>query len=137
MFKFSKYNPYSMLGVTMNAPIFNGFVRSHQIRESRLNVEKTKNSIDNLKLAVGLQAANSRSNLKNSMLQVQSQKRNLDLANDVLDLAQKKYKAGVGSNLEVTNAQTELLRSQNNYFAALLDVINSEADLRKALGLLK
>ncbi len=137
MFKFSKYNPYSMLGVTMNAPIFNGFVRSHQIREARLNVEKTKNSIDNLKLAVDLQAANSRSNLKNSMLQVQSQKRNLDLANDVLDLAQKKYKAGVGSNLEVTNAQTELLRSQNNYFAALLDVINSEADLRKALGLLK
>ena len=61
----------------------------------------------------------------------------MDLANDVLDLAQKKYKAGVGSNLEVTQAQTDLLRSQNNYFSALLDIINAEADLKKALGLLK
>ena len=56
---------------------------------------------------------------------------------DVLDLAQKKYKAGVGSNLEVTQAQTDQLTAQNNYFNALLDVINAEADLKKALGLLK
>jgi outer membrane protein TolC len=39
--------------------------------------------------------------------------------------------------MEVTQAQTDLLRSQNNYFSALLDIINAESDLKKALGLLK
>ncbi len=137
LFNYHDYNVYSMFGVSLTAPIFNGFVRQHQVSEARLNIEKTKNNIDNLKLAIDFQSSSARTNLKNSLLQVQSQKRNLELANDVLALAQKKYKAGVGSNLEVTTAQTELLRSQNSYFTAMLDVINAEADLRKALGLLK
>ncbi len=137
LFEFNKYNVYSMFGLSLGMPIFNGFARQHQVHEAKLNIEKTKNTIDNLKMTIDFQAAMARTNLKNSLLQVQSQKRNLALSNDVLDLAQKKYKAGVGSNLEVTTAQTELLRSQNNYFTALLDVINAEADLKKALGLMK
>jgi outer membrane protein len=137
LFSTDLYAPSSVFGISINAPIFNGFARQHQVREARLKIEKTLNNLDNLKKSIDFQAATSRTTLKNSLLQVQSQKRNLDLANSVLDLAQKKYKAGVGSNLEVTTAQTELLRSQNNYFTSLLDVINAEADLKKALGLLK
>lgn len=137
IFKFNNYYPSSMIGVSLNAPIFNGFARQHQVNEAKLNVEKTKNNIDNLKLSIDFQAALARTTLKNSLLQVQSQRRNLELANSVIDLAQRKYKAGVGSNLEVTTAQTDLIRAQNNYFMALLDVANAEADLRKALGMLK
>lgn len=137
MFNFDWYAPSSILGIAINAPIFNGFMRQNQVREAKLNIEKTRNNIDYLKQSLDFQAATARTTLKNSMLQVQSQKRNLELSNSVLDLAQRKYKEGVGSNLEVTNAQTELLRSQNNYFSALLEVANAEADLRKALGLLK
>ncbi len=131
------YKPYSSAGLSLTMPIFNGFARVHQVREAKLNIEKTQNNIDNLKLTIDFQAATAKTNLKNSMLQVQSQRRNLDLSRNVMDLAQKKYKAGVGSNLEVTTAQTELLRSQNNYFTALLDVANAEADLKKALGMMK
>ncbi|MCF8448919.1 MAG: TolC family protein [Taibaiella sp.] len=137
IFKFDSYMPSSIFGFALNAPIFNGFVRQHQVREARLKIEKTKNNIEFTKQSIDFQAATARTTLKNSLLQVQSQKRNLELSNTVLDLAQKKYKAGVGSNLEVTTAQTDLLRSQNNYFSALLEVINAEADLKKALGLLK
>jgi outer membrane protein len=132
-----QYQKYSLVGLSLNVPIFNGFARVHQTREARLNVEKTQNTIEFVKQSIDFQATASRTSLRNSLLQVQSQKRNLELANSVLELAQKKYKEGVGSNMEVTNAQTEVLRSQNNYFAAMLDVVNSEADLRKALGLLK
>jgi hypothetical protein len=103
----------------------------------KLKIEKTRNNIEYTKQSIDFQAATARTTLKNALLQIQSQKRNLDLSNSVLDLAQRKYKAGVGSNLEVTTAQTDLLRSQNNYFAALLEAINAEADLKKALGLLK
>ena len=127
----------SIVGLQLNVPIFNGFMRANQVTEAKLNVEKSKNSIESMKQTIDFQAASSRTILKNAILQVQSQRRNMELANDVLDLAQKKYKAGVGSNLEVTQAQTDLLRAQTNYFSAMLDVINAEADLKKALGLLK
>ncbi|MCW3122863.1 MAG: TolC family protein [Flavipsychrobacter sp.] len=134
---FDKYWSSSTLGLSLNVPIFNGFMRKNQVTEAKLNVEKAQNNIENIKQTIDFQASVSRTTLKNAMLQAQSQKRNLDVSNDVLDLARKKYKAGVGSNLEVTQAQTDLLQSQNNYFSALLEITNAEADLKKALGLLK
>ena len=137
LFHFPNYLFNSMIGLQLNVPIFNGFARLAQVNEAKLNIEKTQNNIENLKLGIDFQTAQARTSLRNAVLQVQSQHRNMDVANDVLDLAQKKYKGGVGSNLEVTQAQTDQLRAQTNYFNALLDIINSEADLRKALGLLK
>ena len=134
---FSNYAFNLMAGLQLNIPIYNGSLRQNQVHEARLNIEKSKNSIAYLKQSIDFQAATSRTVLKNAVLQVQSQRRNLELSDDVLDLARRKYKAGVGSNLEVTQAQTDLLRAQTNYFSAQLDMINAEADLKKALGLLK
>ncbi len=134
---FSNYAFNLMAGLQLNIPIYNGSLRQNQVNEARLNIEKSKNSIAYLKQSIDFQAATSRTVLKNAVLQVQSQRRNLELSDDVLDLARRKYKAGVGSNLEVTQAQTDLLRAQTNYFSAQLDMINAEADLKKALGLLK
>ncbi len=134
---FNKYWASSTLGLSLNVPIFNGFMRANQVKEAKLNIEKSHNNIDNIKQTIDFQSSVSRTTLKNAILQARSQQRNLDVANDVLDLARRKYKAGVGSNLEVTTAQTEQLRAQTNYFSALLDITNAEADLKKALGLLK
>lgn len=137
IFDFDKYVHSSIMGLSLSIPIFNGFLRVNQVKEAKLNVEKSLNNIELMKQTIDFQTASARTNLRNALLQVQSQERNIDLSNDVLDLAQKKYKAGVGSNFEVTQAQTDQLRTLNAYFTSLLDVMNSEADLRKALGLLK
>jgi len=137
IFNFNNYWANSTLGLTLTMPIFNGMMRQNQVTEARLNIEKSKNNIDLLKQTIDFQTTTSKTTVKNNLLQVQSQRRNMELATDVLDLAQKKYKAGVGSSIEVTQAQTDLLRAETNYFSALLDLINAQADLKKALGLLK
>jgi outer membrane protein len=137
MTKGSNYVFSSMIGLQLNVPIYSGKLRLNQLREANLNLEKTKNSIENMKQTIDFQVASSRTNLQNVVLQLRSQSNNLALAEEVLDLARSKYKAGVGSNLEVTEAQTDLLRSQTNYFSTMLDLVNAEADLKKALGLLR
>ncbi|MBS1584342.1 MAG: TolC family protein [Bacteroidetes bacterium] len=137
MFTPNSYFFNSLIGLQLNVPLFSGFLEKNLIRETKYNIEKTQNNIDNVKLTIDFQSEQARATLTNDMLQLQSQRRNMDLANSVLDLARKKYKAGVGSNLEVNQAQTDLLMAQNNYFSSLLDVVNAHADLKKALGLLK
>ena len=134
---FSNYAFNSTVGVQLSIPIYNGSLRHYQVQEARLNIEKSQNSIEYVKQSIDFGLTTSRTTLKNAILQVQSQHRNMDLSQDVLDLARKKYQAGVGSNLEVTQAQTDQLMAQTNYFNALLDLINAEADLKKALGQLK
>ena len=63
-----------------------------------------------------------------------NQQRNFDLAKKVLETTRTKYNAGVGASMEVSQAQTDMLQAQSNYFQAVLDVINAQSDLQKALG---
>lgn len=132
-----RYVFYSMYGLKMSVPIFDGFQRHNRAKQAKINIEKTKNDIDNLKLGIDFQTEQSKTTLKNALLMLASQERNLQLANSVLDLSRNKYKAGVGSNTEVSQAQTEMLKAQNNYFSSMLEVVNAKSDLQKATGQFK
>ena len=133
----SKYVFYSIVGLQLNVPIFDGLQRHNRAKQAKLNIEKTLNSIDDAKLGMDFQARSFKTTLSNSLLAMESQERNVELAQSVLELARKKYKEGVGSNLEVSQAQTEMLSAQSNYFNAMLDVMNAKSDLQKALGQFK
>lgn len=132
-----QYVFYSMYGLKLSVPVFDGFQRHNRAKQAKINIEKTKNSIDNLKLGIDLQTEQSKTSLKNALLMLANQERNLKLAQSVLDLARNKYKAGVGSNTEVSLAQTEMLQAQNNYFNSMLEVVNAKSDLQKATGQFK
>ena len=60
--------------------------------------------------------------------------RNMDLAKEVLRVSKIKYQQGVGSNMEVVNAESDLKQAQNNYFSALYDVLIAKVDLDKSQG---
>ncbi len=129
-----QYIFYSLVGVQLNIPIFDGLQRHNRVKQAKISVMQTRNNIENLELGIAFQKNQSTTQLNNALLTMRNEQRNLDLAKNVLHLAREKYKAGVGSNIEVSQAQTEMLRAQNNYFQALLDAANAKADLKKALG---
>ena len=64
------------------------------------------------------------------------QRKNMNLAQHVYDVAQKKYQSGVGSNLEIVNAETSLKEAQTNYYNASFDMIVAKIDYQKAIGTL-
>jgi outer membrane protein TolC len=131
------YPGFSLAGLQLNVPLFDGLQRRNRVKSAQLKLEKAENDVDNAKRGIEFQTKSAQSILANALKTTESRKRTMELANTVLDLAQKKYKAGVGSNQDVMIAQGDFLRSQNGYFEALLSVVNAKADLQKALGLLK
>jgi len=62
------------------------------------------------------------------------QKKNMALAEQVYNQTKLKYEQGLGSNIEVTNAETDMITSQNNYFSAVYDAIIARIDYLKAIG---
>jgi outer membrane protein len=132
--RFGNYLGFTVVGLQLNIPIFTGLRRVNQVREAKLDVEMAKNRMHLLEQSINFQTAQAQTALKNALLTAENQKRSLGLSTNVLDLARKKFKAGVGSNLEVNQAQTDLLVTQNSYFNALLDVVNAQSDLQFALG---
>jgi outer membrane protein TolC len=74
--------------------------------------------------------------LRNSLESLKEQKENLNLANEISRVSRVKYQQGVGSNLEVLNAETSLKESQVNYFTALYNALIAKVELEKANGTL-
>ena len=81
-----------------------------------------------------MQDAQSRTTLINALDVLDNQKANLDLATDVARVTRIKFNAGVGSNLEVITAETDLRSAQTNYYGAIYDVLVAKVDRDKATG---
>ncbi len=63
-----------------------------------------------------------------------NQQKNLDLAQRIYDTTQIKYREGVGSSVEVTQAEQSLYTTQSNYLQALYDVVQAKKKLEQAMG---
>lgn len=77
---------------------------------------------------------NAKNNYMVNMKQAENQKANLALAERIYDKASLKYKEGVGSALEMMQAETELRAANNNYMNALYDLVISKIELQHATG---
>jgi outer membrane protein TolC len=124
--------PNSYIGVSLNIPIFSGGQRINQLRQSQISVMKAQNDLVNVKNALNLQASAASVTYYNGMQSLNNQKRSRALAEDVLRVAKIKYAQGVGSSIEVTQAQTDLENADNQYIQALYNVLISKVDLDKA-----
>ena len=135
-FRFLYDHPYfnNYVGLSLTVPIYNGGQRRNQMRQSQVNVEKAKNDLFNAKNALGLEANKAQITLTNSIESLNNQKRSRELAQEVLRVAKIKYQQGVGSSLEVTQAETDLESADNQYIQALYTTLISKVDLNKALG---
>ncbi|NIJ51199.1 TolC family protein [Dyadobacter arcticus] len=130
----SKWFNNSVLTVTINVPIFDGFTKKYQIEQKKIAIDKVKNSQTLLKQSIDLETNQAGITIKNAFATLETQKRNLDLAQEIVRVSKIKYKEGVGSNIEVINAESSFKEAQTNYFTALYDLMIAKVDLSRARG---
>ncbi len=126
--------PSSFLGVRLNVPIFDGMNRQTQVDRARIRTEKTLNEKWNVERSIRLEVMNARTKYNNAREGFQRQRDNLDLAERIYETTQIKYREGIGSSIEVTQAEQELYDTQSNYIAALYDLVVAKYELELALG---
>lgn len=127
----------AMIGTSLNIPLFDGMQRRNKLRQAQFTLQKTENDLENLRMALRLEQENARISLRNNLLALENQRNNMQLAEEVYNTARIKYNEGVGSSLEVMDAESSLREAQTNYFTALYEVMTSRVDLQKALGQFK
>jgi hypothetical protein len=130
----NRYAPYSFFGVNLSVPVFDGLQKKNKAEQSRINLMKIDNGMKQLENVIDFEVRQANINLANAFENYGIQKRNLKLAEEVVRVSKIKYKQGVGSNLEVTNAEASLKESQTNFYTALYDFIIAKIDLEKAQG---
>lgn len=122
------------VGVTLNLPIFDGFLKKNIVQERRIQKDQILVAKNMLKNAIDLQIEQAELQYNRSIDHMAAQYENMNLAEEVYNVSKIKYEEGVGSNIEVTTADTDLKTAQTNYYNALYDALVAKIELRKAYG---
>ncbi|MFM1898978.1 MAG: hypothetical protein RL577_1218 [Bacteroidota bacterium] len=126
--------PSNAIGLSMRLTVFDGLKTPAKLREIDHKIEKGQNDLNQFENAAWLQYQNAKRSYELNLTQAEIQKESLDLAQDIYNKSLLKFKEGVGSSLEVTQAETELKTAQNNYLNAIYDLVLSKVDLKTAYG---
>ncbi|HRI27435.1 MAG TPA: TolC family protein, partial [Chitinophagales bacterium] len=130
-----KWFPTAVTGLQVSVPIFDGLSRKNQIAQRFINKKKIQNGRTQLLNSFDLEVAQARIAYQNALEQLKSQEANIALAQKIYNVSLTKYKEGVGSSLELTDAESKLFQNQGLYSQALYNLLLAQTDLRKAMGL--
>ena len=126
--------PNSMLGFQVSVPIFASGTRYSKIRQAQINLEKTRTGREMMSEQLRLQEKQLRYNLVNAREQYNLQKANIEVSKRIYASVENKYRQGMASSLEVTQANANYLQAENNYISALMTLLQSKVALDKLLG---
>jgi len=131
---FSKAYPYSLFGVTLSLPIFQGFKRVENIRKSRLQEQRLGWDMVDLKQGINTEYQQAKANYKNNLNDFRTMQENVRTAREVYDVIRLQYREGIKQYLEVITAEADLRTSEINYLNALYQLLQAKIDLQKAMG---
>ena len=132
----SRWFNYGAIGLSLNIPIFDGFLKSNRIQKNKIQISQIEHTMDLVENSIDLEIRQAHINMNSAIENMEAQKENMLLAEEVYNVTKIKYEEGIGSNSEVLDADTSLKTAQTNYYNALYDALVYKIDLQKAYGTL-
>jgi len=121
-------------GVTLNFPLFSGFLTNYQVKEAKENLNVQNANEETLRQSILLDVQQAYLNLRALDDGVVVAELTVRQAQENYEIVNGRYNAGVGSPLDVTNALVVQSNAKTNYIAALANYKIAEAALLKAMG---
>ena len=123
--------PKNILGLTLSVPIFSGSMRRSQLNQAKIDYDMSNNTKDLLVDQLNLQEKQLIYNFDNLLEQYSSQKKNVQVAKEVLEQMNRKFQQGVASSLDLTSANNDYLTAETDLTGTLLQLLNAKLALRK------
>ncbi|MEH6537067.1 MAG: TolC family protein [Psychroserpens sp.] len=124
----------ALVGVNLTIPIFSSGKRSAATQRAKINLEKAETDLIETEQIIRLQMATAKSDYQFAVEDYDNKKNNLSLAERIEKKNQTKFFEGISSSFELRQAQTQLYSAQQELLQAMLDVVNSKAELETVLN---
>ena len=134
MKKEQKWFDSSLLGVSLDIPIFSSLARSSRTQQAKIELEKSKTNLTETEQKLSLLLASAKTNYNFSIEEYETSKQNLALAERIENKQRIKFFEGISTSFELLEAQRQLYTMQQNYLQAMLNVITNQAILDNALN---
>lgn len=125
----------SMLGVSLNVPIFSSFSRSAKTQQAKIELDKAETQLTETEQRLLVELSDARTDYQFSIDSYYNAKQNLDLAERIENKENVKYLEGVSTSFDLSNAQNQLYTRQREYLDSILYLINAKVTLENALNI--
>jgi outer membrane protein TolC len=121
-------------GVSLNIPIFDGFRTTNRVEETLHNYYNVRAQEEDRRQLIALEVEQSYLRVVETQERIRATEAAARAAKENLDLAQGRYQVGVGSIIEVTDAETLYTDAQTTYVRTIYDYKIADAQLARAMG---
>lgn len=125
---------YSNLGVGLSIPLFSSLGRSARTQQAKIAFEQAKTQLTETEQKLKLLYESSKSDYEFSIEEYATSKSNLNLAERIEKKQQIKFKEGLSSSFDFSEAQRQLYTAQQNYLQSMVNIINKKAALEKIIN---
>ncbi|MFA5013768.1 MAG: TolC family protein [Candidatus Paceibacterota bacterium] len=136
-FNFSTYNwfPYSTASLALSIPIFSGFKRQQQVRQSKLNMQSLEDSRINSERNLQLSVKNCLNQMSNAVEELASNKENVSMAEKAYSISRKQFEVGMGTWLDLSASELALTQARLAYHQSIYNYLFNMAELERILGI--
>lgn len=122
------------VGVNLTIPLFSGFSSVEQVREATANLHAIEARQNNLRLQIGKEVESAWLDVREAAARMTSTGKEVVAAHESKALAEGRYQEGVGSIIEVSDAQSQALEARTANIQATYDYYTALARLDHAIG---
>jgi len=125
----------SLLGVSLQVPIFSSFSRKSKTAQAKIALENSDLRLKETKERLNLLSEKAKSEYQLSIENYNTAQKNLGLSERIEKKQRVKFFEGISSSFDLLLAQNQLYSQQQNYIQSMLEVISKKATLENALNI--
>jgi outer membrane protein TolC len=124
----------SFAGLQLNVPIFSGFRTVAKVQQAQITRQQTEKQLENLRELVRAQVKVSTSGVEEARRRIEVQQQTVATAELGYRITRDRWKQGIASRLDVSDAELLLTQAKSNYLQAVYDYLTAGVALDQALG---
>ena len=129
-----RWNPYSVVGLSLNVPIFAGGKRRADINQAKLNLNNLELQRENVERQLMTALMQYESNMQTNLKEYYASSQNISQAKRGYDIAVKRYEIGGGTLVDVDNSQLAYTQAELSRSTAIFNYLVNRVSIDKILG---
>ena len=124
----------SSAGISISVPLFDGFRTVGRVRQARADLKRAEYELAEARKGLTLEISKAVRDLASYEKEYESQVATVGLAEEAYKIAETRFRSGLSTQLELTDAETALDLAKTNYATTLYGHNVAAANLERALG---
>lgn len=129
-----RWNPYSMVGVTLSFPLFEGGQRYYKVKQAQVQVNEMAFQRENLERALRMQVDVSIDNINTNVKQISSCSESVKQAEVAHDIVKQSFEIGAATYLQLRDGELALTQARLAYYQAIYNYLVANSELEYLLG---